>query len=112
MASSMKAVTHLQPDFFVNSEIYKNTRFENVESVFIITQKFKKEHSEEILNVRGPEYSSPSWTRSRLVNDQAIKWAKAKVCVFADSVLCVGRMEQAPGGAERRCKGQVEDLRM
>ena len=53
-----------------------------------------KEHAEEILNVSGLENSSPSWTRSTLVNDQAIKWAKAKACVHADSVLSVGRMEQ------------------
>ena len=65
-----------------------------------------------VLNVRGLECSSPSWTTSTLVNDQAIKWAKAKACVHADSVLCVGRMEQGPGAQERRWKGQVEDLRM
>ena len=42
-----------------------------------------------------------------MVNDQAINWAKAKVCVYADSVLRVGRMEHGPGAAERRWKGQV-----
>ena len=31
-----------------------------------------------------PGHSSPSWTRSTVVNDQAIKWAKAKACVYAD----------------------------
>ena len=60
-------------------------------------QKNHKEHSEEILNVRGLEYSSTSWTRSLLVNDQAIKWATAKAWVYADSVLCIGRMEHGPG---------------
>ena len=65
-----------------------------------------------MLNVKDLENSSPSWTRSVLVNDQAVKWAKAEVCVFADSVLCVGRMENDPGEAERRWKGQVGDLRM
>ena len=44
-------------------------------------------------------YSSPSWTRSTLFNDKAIKWAKAKACVCADSVLSVGRT------------GQIEDLK-
>ena len=34
------------------------------------------EHSEEILNVECLEYSSPSWTRPILANDQAVKWAK------------------------------------
>ena len=62
--------------------------------------------------MRSLEFSSPSWTTSILVNDQAIKWTKAKVCIYADSVFFVGRMEHGPGAAERRWKGQVEDLRM
>ena len=57
------------------------------------------------------EYSSPSWMRSVLSHDQAIKWAKAKVCVYADSVLCVGQMKDSPGATER-WKGQVEGLRL
>ena len=112
MASSMKAAIHLVRDFLMNSDIYKNTRFENIENVFNIIPKLIKEQSEEILNVRCLEYSSPSWTRSILVNNQAIKWAKAKVCVYGDSVLCVGRMENGPGTQERRWKGHVEDLMM
>ena len=52
--------------------------------------------------MRGLVFSSPSWTRSTFVNDQAIKWAKAKACVFADSVLCIGRMEQGPGASKRK----------
>ena len=68
------------------------------------------EHSEEILNVKCLEYSS-SWARSVLSHDQAIKWAKAKVCVYADSVLCVGQMKDSPGAIER-LKGQAEGLRL
>ena len=37
---------------------------------------------------------------------------EGKCCVCADSVLCVGWMEDGPRAAERRWKGQVEDLRM
>ena len=69
MASSMKAPIHLGPDFFKNSAIYKNTRFENIQNVFNIIQKFIKQHSEETLNVRSLDYSSPSWTRSTLINE-------------------------------------------
>ena len=74
MASSMKAAIHLGPSYVSNSEIYKNTKFEDIESVFNITQKSAMEHSEEILNVKCLEYSSPSRARSVLANDQAIKW--------------------------------------
>ena len=69
------------------------------------------EHSEEILNVKCLEYSSLSWARSVLSHDQAIKWAKATACVYADSVPCVGQMKDSPGAIER-WKGQVEGLRL
>ena len=67
----------------MNSEMFKNTEFEKIWSVFDITQKLIKEHSEEILNVECLEYSSPSWMRSVLSHVQGIKWAKTKVCVYA-----------------------------
>ena len=95
----MKAAVHLGPNYVSNSEIYKNTKFEKIECVFNGTQKLVMEHSEEILDVN--EYSSPSWARSVFANDQAIKWAKAKVCVYADSALCVGQMRDTPDAIER-----------
>ena len=54
---------------------------------------------EEILNVKTLDYQSPSWTRSALCNDKVIEWVKAKVCVYADSVLCLGKVEQDPEAA-------------
>ena len=42
---------------------------------------------------------------------QEIKRAKANVCVFADSVLCVGQMKDSPETIEK-WKGQVEGLRL
>ena len=40
-----------------------------------------------------------------------IKWAKTNVCVHADSVQCVGKIEQNPGAADAKWTGQVEDLK-
>ena len=51
MSSSMKAAIHLGPNYLTNSEIYKNTKFEEIESLFNVTQKLVMEHSEEILIV-------------------------------------------------------------
>ena len=48
-------------------------------------------------------------TRSVLSHDQAIKWAKAKVCVYADSVQCLGQMKDS-NEAKARWEGQVEGL--
>ena len=44
-----------------------------------------------------------------MANDQAVKWAKAKVCVYADSVRA-GQVKDVAGATER-WKGQVEDLK-
>ena len=110
MSSSMEAAIYLGPNYLTNSEIYNKTKFEQIESVFNITEKLVMEHSEEILNVKCLEYSSPSWARSVLANDQAIKWAEAKACVYADTVPCVGQMKDISGATER-WKGQVEDLK-
>ena len=40
-------------------------------------------------------------TRSILANDRAIMWARAKVCVHADSVLCVGQVKDIRTTMER-----------
>ena len=84
MTSSMKAANRFGRSFQENLEI---------------TQKLVKEQLEENLNVKTLDYQSPSWTRSALCNDKVIEWAKAKVCVYADSVLCLGKVEQDPGAA-------------
>ena len=42
------------------------------------------------------------------VQRQRDQVGEGKVCVYADSVLCVGRIEQAPGAADT---GQIEDLK-
>ena len=49
--------SYLGPDFQKKLEICINTSFENNENVFNVSQKFVKEHSEEILNVRSLDYS-------------------------------------------------------
>ena len=102
MSSSMKADIHLGPNSKSNLEIYKNTKFEEIEYCFNISQKLVMEHSEVILNVKCLEHSSPSWARSVV---------KAKVCVFADSVLCVGQMRDTPEAIER-WTSQVEGLKL
>ena len=109
MSSSMKAAIHLGPNCLTNSEIYKNTNFEEIESLF--TEQLILDHSDKIQNVKWLDSSSPSWTRSVLSHDQAIKWTKAKVLVFADSVLCPGQMNESKE-AKARWEGQVEGLRV
>ena len=92
MSSSMQAAIHLGPNYLTNLEVNKNTNFDETHSLFNITQKLISKHSEEILNVRAVESTPPSWTRSTLSHDQMIRWTKAKVRIYAYSVLCLGKM--------------------
>ena len=42
-------------------------------------------------------------------HDQVVKWAKAKACVSADSVLCMGQMSYSKDTIARS-EGQVKSL--
>ena len=44
-------------------------------------------------------------------HDQVIQWTKAKVLVYSDSVLCLGKMNERRD-AIRRWEGQVEEFKM
>ena len=47
-----KAAIHLGPKSNEDFEVYKNTNFEEIQSLFGITQRLTSEHSEEIFNVK------------------------------------------------------------
>ena len=51
-------------------------------------------------------YDFSPWMRSTLCHDQVIKWAKAKVHVYSDSVLCLGKM-QSHSEANEKWKDQI-----
>ena len=44
-----------------------------------------------------------------MANDQAVKWEEANVCVYHDSVLCVGQVKDVSGATEK-WNGQVEEV--
>ena len=50
------------------------------------------EQSLEILTVCTMMLNFTPWMRSTLLKDTVIKWAKAKVHVYSESVLCLGKM--------------------
>ena len=108
---AMKAAIHLGPNYLANLEVYKNTNFGNIQSFYSFTQKLILDHSEEIQNVNTIESASPSWTRSVLSHEQVIQWTKSKVCVYSDSFLCLGKMNQSEDGITK-CEGQVEEFKM
>ena len=48
----MKAAINLGPNNLTNLEVYKNTNFKEIDSLFNFIQKLIMEHSGEILNVK------------------------------------------------------------
>ena len=106
----MKAAIHLEPRHAENLQVHKNSRFEEIQSLFDITKKMILEN-QEILNVNSIGSENPSWTISALLNDQAIKWTQARVHIYSDSVLCLGRIND-PKEAMKRWTGQVAEFQM
>ena len=66
-------------------------------------------HQMVILNAETIEWTSLSWTRSTLSHDQVIKWAKARVRVFSDSVQCLKKMS-GQLEAESKWEDQVKEF--
>ena len=90
VASSMKAALHMDPSYAKNLEVFKNSEL-NIESLFNTTSMMIGGNSE-IKNVSSIDAASPLWEKSTLLIDQAMKWAKTRVYVYSDSVLCFGKM--------------------
>ena len=111
MASSMRVAIHLGPNYLVNLKVHKTTNFDEIQSLFNITQNLILEHSKEILNVYTIDSASPSWTRSVLSHDQVIQWTKAKGRVHSDSVLCLEKPNGSEGAIER-WEGRVDEFKM
>ena len=107
VSSSTKAGIHLDPIYTDNLEVHKNANFEDFQSLFDITKKLILVN-QEILNVNSIGSEVLSWTRSTLLDDQAIKWTKATVLLYSDSVLRLGRID-ASEEANRKWKGQVTE---
>ena len=84
----MKAAIHLGPNYVEILEVHRITNFA-------------------ILNVTTKDWTAPSWTRTTLTHDQVITLTKAKVRLYSDSVLCLGKMSDH-SEANRRWRNQVK----
>ena len=68
--------------------------------MFDITEKLVREQ-EEIVGVEKINWEKNSWKQLSLIGDETvINLQRAKVYVFSDSVLCLGRIHQHPESNE------------
>ena len=74
-----------------------------------LTGKLISEQSDEIYGVKTIYWEDSSWKYLSLVGDeQLISLLHTKVCVFSDSVLCLGKMSENP--SIKYCLGGQVDV--
>ena len=78
------------PSYEKNLELFKNSEFENIKGLFGIT-RIMTEGNSEIKNVFPADVASSLWEKLVLRKEQAMKWTKARIYVYSDSVLCLGK---------------------
>ena len=105
----MKASVRLWPSYNEKLVAYRNTNFRELKALFDTTQRLILEQSLGLLLVSTMIWRFTPWMRSTLCYDQVTKWARAKVCVYSDSVLCPEKMFDH-SEANAKGKSQLEDF--
>ena len=106
MASSMQAALYMDPNYAKNLEIFKNSEFENIESLFNVMNMMIARNSE-IKNLFPEESANPSWERSTLPIDQAKRVDESKSTrVLGSSAMHV------KNARFRRCSQKMERTRV
>ena len=98
MSSTVEASVLIGKNYSDNLHSIRNTRkYLILKQMFEISEKLILEQSDEIFGVSQISWENSSWKQLSLVNDEeVISLSHAKVTVFSDSVLCLGKMNQNP----------------
>ena len=100
MAVTMNAATFMGKNFQDNHHSTMNTTGLTPKKLFDISTKLVSEQ-DEIFNVDTIHWEKHSWKYLSLIGDETIiNLQRAKVYVFSDSVLCLGRVHQHPKSNE------------
>ena len=100
MAATMNAATFMGKNFMDNQPSIMNSKDLTLKKMFDITSKLVSEQ-EEIINLDNIHWGKNSWRQLSLIGDETvIDLQSAKVYVFSDSVLCLGRVHQYPESNE------------
>ena len=100
MAVTMNAATFMGKNFQDNQNSIMNTTDLTLKKMFDISAKSVSEQ-DEISNVDTIHWEKHSWKYLSLIGEETdINLQRAKVYVFSDSVLCLGRVHQYPKSNE------------
>ena len=105
MAVTMESATFMGQNFQDNQNSIVNTADLTLKQLFEKTAKLVAEQ-DEISNLGTIGWEKHSWKFLSLIGDERIiNIQHAKVCVFAASVLCLGKVHQNPDANEAWKKG-------
>ena len=100
MAVTMNAATFMGKNFLDNQNSIMNSTDLTLKKMFDISAKVVGEQ-DEIFKVDTIHWEKHSWKYLSLIGDETIiNLQRAKVYVFSDSVLCLGRVHQHPQSKE------------
>ena len=100
MGVTMNAATFMGKNFQDNQNSIMNTSDLTLKKMFDISAKLVSEQ-DEIFKVDTIPWEKHSWKYLSLIGDETIiNLQRAKVYVFSDSVLCLGRVHQYPKSNE------------
>ena len=110
MSSTLEASVFMGKDYSEILHFIKNTGKDlTMKQMFDISEKLISEQSDEIYGVNTINREDSSWKQLSLVNDEeVISLSHAKVYVFSDSVLCLGKMSENP--TIKYCLGRQVDV--
>ena len=98
MLVAQQAAVRLDNDHLENLHSTKNQSQRTMKQLFDVTKKLNSEQTE-IHGISLINRQHKSRKRSTLLNDRAVQLSTAKVYVFSDSVLCMGRLPNKPVSA-------------
>ena len=98
MSSTVEASVFMVKNYSENLHSIKNTGKDlTANQMFDTSEKLIVEQSDEIFGVSQINWEDSPWKQLSLVSDEeVISLSHAKVYVFSDSVLCLGKMNQNP----------------
>ena len=98
MSSTLEASLFMGKNYPENLHSIKNTGKDlTMKQMFDISEKLMAEQSDEIYGVNTIDWCDSSWKHLSLIGDEeVISFSHAKVYVFPDSVLCLGKMNENP----------------
>ena len=98
MSATLEASVFMGKNYMEILHSIENTGKDlTMKQMFDISEKLIAEQSDEIYGVTPINWEDPSWKQLSLVGDEeVISLSHAKVYVFSDSVLCLGKMNQNP----------------